>query len=157
MENIRISILGDKMVGKTLLINKLFNNKYDVYKSTIGVCFYDYYIYDNQLTLYDITSNIKNYNLINSYVKTSNAFIIIVDYLLSIDIWINIISIHHKNIPIIILFNNYISVSNDTLENFIKRLNELNILLITINLSLTNNETLEMVINQVYNYFIKNI
>lgn len=156
MPTIKISILGDQMVGKTLFFSKL-EDKYsnELYNPTLGVCFHNCYINDDKIILYDITGDLKYDNLIKLYVKFSHAFIIIVDNRLSIDKWIDFIKFYHTNLYILVILNN-IDINNTGIDLFIEKLNKINIMLISTNLYNCNSEKIEMLIDQFYK-IIKNI
>ena len=134
LEKIKIVFLGDEKVGKSSIIDRFINKKFEVdYQATIGLDFYskDVWIKNKKLRLllYDTAGNEKFRSLIPMYIRDSQIIIFVYDIsnrdsFNHIENWYNLIKDNTKENVIFFLIGNKIDldeqsqVSNKEAEDF---------------------------------------
>lgn len=123
---LKIIIVGNSAVGKTNILNKYINNKFDEFnKSTIGVEFFSKEIEINDLFIkiqfWDTAGQERFKSINNIYYKNSSAAVIVFDVndpnnFSHIEYWHNEISKHSDDMNII-LFGNKIDIANNNYLN----------------------------------------
>ena len=84
IQHFKIFFLGDQFVGKSSIINRFFQNKFEFnYNATIGLDFHSKNVNINnnivRLLLYDIGGKEKYKSLIPLYIREANIIIIVYD------------------------------------------------------------------------------
>jgi len=120
-----ITLLGNPSIGKTSLLNNLIENKYnDVYIPT--VCFdYKSYRHKNKtIKFFDLSGDLKYYELLVSYIKYANVCIICYDKssIKSVAYWLNNIKDNNDKCRVYIIgtkYDNNYDIDTDELYTYI--------------------------------------